>query len=328
MLLKQLGTLFSPGDAVLTNPRRPRITRLDDLPFPAYEKLFGFPQKYHLPLFSFIKRFGATMMTSRGCPHSCSFCDRTVFQHEYAYNSAEYVWEHMRHLRDDFGVHHINFYDDLFTANRQRILELCELLSSKPLGIDFNCSIRVGHANAELLKSLKRAGCIQISVGVETGDAELLSRHKLGVTIQGVRETTERAHAAGLRVKGLFVFGLPGETPKSAQTTSDFIQSIAFDEINISKFSPFHGAPIWSECVSGRSGKLQEDWRLMNCLHFTYLPRLSFHQRNGILVYPVHSAFLPRQTLQKLFRQRLWDHRWSLWHVISHLPRSFMQFPI
>src|SRR5512133_4022962 len=83
--------VWRDGDRIVTNPRRPRILDLDDLPFPAYEKLAGFPQGYHLPLFSYVKRYGATMITSRGCPYTCYFCDRTVFEHQYRFHSPAYI---------------------------------------------------------------------------------------------------------------------------------------------------------------------------------------------------------------------------------------------
>ena len=74
---------IATAERIVSNPRRARIVDLDDLPFPAYEKLAGFPQGYHLPLFAYEKRWGATMITSRGCPYTCSFCDRTVFERLY-----------------------------------------------------------------------------------------------------------------------------------------------------------------------------------------------------------------------------------------------------
>ncbi|HEY0635413.1 MAG TPA: radical SAM protein, partial [Gammaproteobacteria bacterium] len=214
--------VFRREGRTIANPRRPRILDLDELPFPAYEKLAGFPEGYHLPLFSYEKRWGATMVTSRGCPYTCSFCDRTVFERLYKYNSAQYIYEHMKYLRDRFGVHHINFYDDLFTAQKKRVFELCDLLIDKPLGMQFNCAIRTGHTSDEMLQKLKQAGALMVSMGIESADAAMMERHKAGVTLEAVRKTVEQIHAAGLRAKGLFIFGMPGETPETVKVTSDF----------------------------------------------------------------------------------------------------------
>ncbi len=233
------------------NPRRDRILDLDELPFPAYEKLAGFPRAYHLPLFAYEKRYGATMVTSRGCPYTCSFCDRTVFERLYKTNSAQYTYDHMKYLRDNFGVHHINMYDDLFTAKKQRVMDLCDLLIERPLGIQWNCAIRTGHTSDEMLAKLKQAGVLMVSMGIESADPAMMERHKAGVTLDAVRTTVRQIHAAGMRAKGLFIFGMPGETPETVKTTSDFILSLELDDMNMTKFSPLYGAPIWDECVSG-----------------------------------------------------------------------------
>jgi magnesium-protoporphyrin IX monomethyl ester (oxidative) cyclase len=310
--------VYRDGDRIVSNPRRDRIRDLDDLPFPAWEKLAGFPEGYHLPLFAYAKRHGATMITSRGCPYTCSFCDRTVFERLYRTNSAGYVYEHMKHLRDRFGVRHINFYDDLFTAQKKRVHELCELLIAKPLGMDFNCAIRTGHTSPEMLALLKRAGALMVSMGIESADPAMMARHKAGVSLDAVRRTVADIHAAGLRAKGLFIFGLPGETPETVRATSDFILSLDLDEMNMTKFSPLHGAPLWPECAAG---DFREDWRLMNCLNFVYKPE-GFESREQMdALYNWHvRRFYDSRGYRRRFSRRLWQHRWSLWHVVKNLP--------
>lgn len=308
---------------IISNPRRHRILNLDELPFPAYEKLKGFPQDYHLPLFACEKRHGATMISSRGCPYTCSFCDRTVFERLYKTNSAGYVYEHMKYLRDRFGVYHINFYDDLFTAHKKRVNELCDLLIEKPLGIQFNCAIRAGHTSEEMLHKLKKAGALMVSMGIESADVGMMERHKAGVTLDEVKMTVKQIHAAGLRAKGLFIFGMPGETPETVKATSDFILSLDLDEMNMTKFSPLHGAPIWDECVSGATGDFVEDWRLMNCLNFVYRPEgfESREQMDGMYNWHVR-RFYDSKAYRRRFAKRIWQHRWSLWHILKHLPQT------
>lgn len=321
--LATIGNLiYRDSDGTIrVNPRRDRIVDLDELPFPAYEKLAGFPHAYHLPLFGYEKRYGATMITSRGCPYTCSFCDRTVFERLYKTNSAAYTYAHMKYLRDRFGVYHINMYDDLFTAKKQRVMDLCEMLIEKPLGVQFNCAIRTGHTSDEMLAKLKQAGALMVSMGIESADPSMMARHKAGVTLEAVRQTVRQIHAAGLRAKGLFIFGMPGETPETVKVTSDFILSLDLDEMNMTKFSPLHGAPIWDECVSGSSGEMIEDWRLMNCLNFVFLPE-GFSSRDEMdALYNWHvKRFYNSKRYRRRFARRLWQHRWSLWHVIRHLP--------
>jgi len=313
------GLIFRDGEDVVTNPPRDRIKDLDELPFPAYEKLAGFPKKYELPLFSYILAPGATMVTSRGCPYRCSFCDRSVFKQIYHYNSAEYVYEHMRHLKERFGVRHINIYDDLFTTNRERILDLCGRLTSKPLDIQFNCAVRVGHADDELLNLLKEAGCLQISVGIETGDANLMQDHKAGVKLEEVADTVKRIKHKNLRIKGLFIMGLPGETEETIRRTSDLAVALKLDDMNLSKFTPFYGAPIWAEVYA--SGRLDNDWKKMNCLNFVYVPEDIESKERLDELYNKHvKRFYSDPAWRRRLRKRFWQHRRSFLRLLQHLP--------
>lgn len=313
------GLVWRDGDQVVTNPARPPLPNLDDLPFPDYYGLQGFPRRYHLPLFSYIREPGATMVTSRGCLYQCSFCDRSVFKRSYRYNSAEYIYEHMRYLRGYFDIRHINIYDDLFTAHRSRIEHLCDLLASRPLGLQFNCAVRVGHTDDDLLKNLKRAGCLMVSLGIESADPDLLRRHKSGVDLNAAKETVARIQAVGLRVKGLFIMGLPGETEATIRRTSDFIMSLDLDDMNMAKFTPFPGSPIWA--TIREEGLLINDWRLMNCLNFVFLPAgISSRERLDELYNRHVKRFYTDRRWRRKAARRLWEHRWSLWRLLTDWP--------
>ena len=313
------GLVWRDNGRAVTNSAREHIQDLDSLPFPAYEKLAGFPSSYHLPLFSYVKAPGATMVTSRGCPYQCSYCDRSVFKRGFRYNSPEYIYAHMQYLRDRFGVNHLNIYDDLFTMNRKRIARFCELLISNPLGVNFNCAVRVGHADDALLATLKAAGCLMVSVGIESGDPELLEVHKPGVYLDEVRDTVKRIQSSGLRAKGLFMMGLPGETEASIKKTSDFVISLGLDDMNMSKFTPFHGAPVWQTIF--KQGTVDEDWRKMNCLNFVFVPKEIDSKETLDQLYNTHvKRFYSDPQWRKRFRSRIWQHRRSLWHLLRHLP--------
>ncbi|MBI5488314.1 MAG: radical SAM protein [Deltaproteobacteria bacterium] len=316
------GLMGRDGERIFANAPRAPLAELDRLPFPAYAALRGFPRRYRLPLFSYVRTPGATMSTSRGCPYQCSYCDRSVFGRSHRVNSAEYIYDHMRHLRVRFGVRHINIYDDLFTLNRRRITALCGLLAARPLGVQFNCAVRVGHADDELLGMLKDAGCLMVSLGIESADPALLERHKAGVELDEVRSTVARIKAKGLRAKGLFMMGLPGETEESIRATSDFAMSLGLDDMNMTKFTPFPGAPIWKDL--SEEGEFHEDWRLMNCLHFVFVPRTMASRERMDELYNWHvKRFYSDPAWRRTFRRRLWQHRGSLWYLLRHLP-SFL----
>ena len=313
------GLIWRQGETIVANPARNLLPNLDDLPFPAYEKLHGFPERYHLPLFSYIQAPGATMVTSRGCPYKCSYCDRSVFKQGYRYNSAAYIYAHLHYLRDRFGVRHVNIYDDLFTLHRERIADLCRLLVDRPLGMQFNCAVRAGHADNDLLQMLRAAGCLQVSIGIESGDMDLIDRHKPGVVLEDIKDTVRRIQGHGLRAKGLFMMGLPGETETSIRRTSDFVMSLDLDDMNMSKFTPFHGAPAWRDLE--KHGFLHEDWRQMNCLNFVFVPKAIGSREALDELYNQHvKRFYSSPGWRRKFRDRLWEHRHSIWRMLTNLP--------
>jgi len=314
------GLAYRDGSRAVTTPPRERIDDLDQLPLPSYRLLKGFPRGYHLPLFNSPGAPGATMVTSRGCPYTCSFCDRSVFGRLYRYQSAPYVYDHMAFLARDYGVRHINVYDDLFTLNKKRVVALCERLIEKPLGLTFNCAVRVGHADHEILSLLKRAGAWMVSLGIESGDPSMLERHKCGVKLEQVEQTVERIRQAGLRAKGLFIAGLPGENPETLAATMRFVLSLDLDDMNLARFTPFHGAPIWDEIE--KEGTLCEDWRLMNCNNFVFVPS-GFESRERLdrCYGDAVKSFYTSKNWRRRIARRSWACRHSFYIFLRHLPQ-------
>lgn len=316
------GLAWRDGDQVVTNPPRVKIEDLDTLPFPAYDLIRGFPKHYHLPPFSYVMTPGTSISTSRGCVYKCDYCDRSVFKKGFRYNSADYTYAHLEWLRKQFGIRHVNIYDDLFTLNRKRVVALCEKLVHRPLGMQFNCAVRIGHTDDALLEALKAAGCLMVSIGVESGDPALLKQLKSGVTLDQVRETVHTIQKHGLRVKGLFMMGVIGETPETVRTTSDFIMSLGLDDMNMSKFTPFPGAPCFPTILE--HGTLDDDWRKMNALNFVFVPNGFQSKAELDLLYNQYvKRFYSSPEWRRKLRKRLWQHRRTLWHMLRNLP-SFM----
>ncbi|MDP2874640.1 MAG: radical SAM protein, partial [Holophaga sp.] len=206
---------------------------LDDLPFPAYEKLAGFPNSYMLPIFNYPKVPNASCISSRGCPYACSYCDRSVFRRSFRFNSAEYLYAHLRHLHEKFGVRHINFYDDQFTFNKKRVEEFTDLILQNPLGMTFNCAVRAEHIDAPLLTRMKKAGCWMMSLGIESGDEELLAQHRQNADLDHLATKIRMIKDAGIRTKGLLMMGLPGENEESIRRSMAYVFSLPIDDFNL-----------------------------------------------------------------------------------------------
>lgn len=265
------GLVYHDGTGVHFTGFQDAGLELDTLPFPAYRKLAGYPRAYQLPIFNYPHTPNASCISSRGCCFQCSYCDRSVFRRSFRYNSAEYLLEHVLYLHKEFGVRHLNFYDDHFTFNRGRIETFCERMAEAKLPITFNCASRAEHVDAALLKLMKRAGCWMISLGIESGDPGLLAEHRQHPDLARQAVAVREIHAAGIRVKGLLMIGLPGESEETFRRTMDFVFSLPIDDFNLAKFTPFPGAPLYARIHE--LGTFTEDWERMDCMHFQFIPK-------------------------------------------------------
>lgn len=291
------------AEAVFGGPRKPHKD-LDEFPFPAYEKLEGFPAAYKLPIFSYPRTPNTTAITSRGCPYQCSYCDRSVFGQSFGFHSADYMFELTRHLNQRFGIRHINFYDDLFTFNRQRVADYCERLLRARLGVTFNCAARAEHIDLDLLHLMKKAGCWMMSLGIETGDPALLKLHRPNTNLDLIRERLALIKQAGIRAKGLFMLGLPGESEESIEKSIRFVLDLPLDDFNLAKFTPFPGSPLYRDIQ--HHGQFEEMWELMNCLNFVFIPEGFSRQRLEERYHEFYRRYYERPAILLAYVAMLW----------------------
>lgn len=313
------GLIYRSNGKTKFNGYQRDLLYLDTLPFPDYAGLKGFPESYNLPLFNYPTAPNATLITSRGCPFQCSFCDRSVFKKGYRYNSARYIYEHINYLKRKYGIRHVNIYDDLFTYDRKRILTLSEMLIKKPLHVTYNCAVRFDTLDDELLDALKKSGCWMISIGIESGDQEVLQRNKANYNLQEIVDSVKIIKKHGIRVKGLFIMGMPGESEKSIKRTQKFIFSMPLDDINVSKFAPFPGAPVYFKLK--KAGNIMDDWEKMNCMTFIYKPdAIESLERLEQLYNSFIADYYERPTILFKYFKMLWKSPHSWYSLLRRLP--------
>ncbi|GFE61054.1 B12-binding domain-containing radical SAM protein [Geobacter sp. AOG2] len=305
------------GRGVATAPRE-LIANLDDLPFPAYHLLPGFPKRYTLPLFSFPTAPNTSIISSRGCPYACSYCDRSVFSRGFRFNSPEYIVEHVAMLNRNYGIRHVFFYDDLFTFDRKRVAEFCDLKAKKRLNVTYNCIARLEHVDAELLSLLKRSGCWQVNFGIESGDPEVLRKHRKFYGLDEVGMKLQMVKKAGMRVKGLFMIGLPGEDETAIRRTIDYALSLPLEEINVTKFTPFPGAPIYK--TIREQGEFDEKWELMNCMNFVFVPTGMTKDQLEELYNEFIRRFYHRTRIHWGYTKMIWKSPHSILAFLRNLP--------
>ncbi len=264
------GVVRREGAAIRINDRPPLIDDLDTIPPPAFDLLPGFPNSYHPPIFHTPKGRAITLVTSRGCPYHCTFCDRGIFGNRYRFHSVPYIVDMIRRLRAAHGIDHFIFYDDNFTANKSHLEGLCEAIMRLPFRITFACDARADLVDGQMLALMKRAGAWMISYGIETANPELLKLLDKSLSLDRAARAVHLTKEAGIITKGLFMIGVPGETPQTIERTKAFIRQLPFDLINLSKFTPYPGSEIFHNI--SRYGRFEDDWKKMSGMNFVFWP--------------------------------------------------------
>jgi radical SAM superfamily enzyme YgiQ (UPF0313 family) len=238
------GLCWRDNDKILLNEPRPFIPDLDYLPMPMHELL---PlNKYRMPLirgpFTFI-------VTSRGCPAGCTFCIKHLnYQYGTRLRSSELLVEEMWQLKK-LGIHNIHMYADLFTVNRDQVVQLCRLMIKEKMDIKWTCNSRVDYVDEEMLDLMARAGNWLISWGIESVNEQILKHARKGIAPEKAEKALLWAKQAGIKNWGYFIIGLPGETEETIKDTIDFSKKLPLDIALFHVAAPHPGTPFFSEVV-------------------------------------------------------------------------------
>jgi len=228
----------------------------DELPIPAYDCLPPLSTYY------INTRHGSPftiMYTSKGCPYSCIYC--TVRRTTWRARSAQNILEEIFYLKEHHNIRTVSFFDETFTFDRERVVELCEGMCEQQINIRWYCNTRVNHVDEELLGLMRSAGCRGMSFGAESGSDEILKRAKKGATVAQTARAVREAKAAGIKTYLSFMFGLPGESWDTVQETVDFVKKVLPNSAQFNITVPYPGTELYEEGV--KKGYIPEelDWR-------------------------------------------------------------------
>lgn len=238
------GLAWRNGDEIIVNFPRPFIKDLDQLPIPMHHLL---PlQKYRMPL---IKGPFTFIVTSRGCPAGCTFCIKHVsYQYTARLRSPELIMEELWQLKK-LGINNIHMYADLFTVNRNQVVDLCQRLIAENIDIKWTCNSRVDYVDEEMLKLMGQSGCWLISWGIESGNEQILKHAHKGAYPEKAVRALMWAKKAGIKNWGYFIIGLPGETEETIRETIDFSKRLPLDIALFHVAAPYPGTPFFFEVV-------------------------------------------------------------------------------
>jgi anaerobic magnesium-protoporphyrin IX monomethyl ester cyclase len=251
------GLAWRDRGEIVINPDRPFIPSLDDLPIPKHELL---PlDKQRMPM---IKGPFTFIVTSRGCPAGCKYCIKHVsYQTSVRIRSPQLILEELQALAA-LGIHHVHMYADLFTVNRQQVVDLCRLIIDSGLKVGWTCNSRVDYVDEEMLQLMGRAGCWYITWGIESANEQILKRAHKGYKKDQALRALQWAKAAGINNWGFFIIGLPGETEETIRETIDYAKVLPLDIALFHIAAPYPGTPFFYEVVQNnwfRSGTQWEE---------------------------------------------------------------------
>lgn len=186
-----------------------------------------------------------TIMTSRGCPARCIFCDRPQMGKVFRKRSAQSVVDEIERCFRDFRIEEFVVYDDTFTVDRRRVLEICRLIGERGLKVRWDIRARVDTVTPEMIEALARAGCSRVHYGVETGSPRIQKRIRKNLDLERVREVFALTRRAGMEVLGYFMVGNPDETIEDVRMTFALIRSLPMDYAHIGVFTPYPGTEIY-----------------------------------------------------------------------------------
>jgi len=250
-----------------SGPPRPFVEHLDSLPFPAWDLMP--PNQYpFIPRTYFVRRFPvASIITSRGCPYRCTFCaSHTVAGRRLRTRSPASVVDEIVMLRDRFGVREIHFEDDNITFSKEHALGICRELLDRDVRMPWKCpnGVRTDRMDEELLRAMKQAGCYQVLFGIESASERILSVSQKGLDLKRCEGIIVTAKRMGFETLGLFMYGLPGETPESARETLRYSLRPFFDLAHYSLFVPIPGSRIFRQEYPTEEDLWRIEWDRIN----------------------------------------------------------------
>ncbi len=243
----------------VTNKDRRLLTDLDSLPYPAWH-LFPYHKYGLLPFADFAKPV-LTMTGSRGCPYRCDYCSLiNTGGKVYRRRDPIKIVDEYEYLVDRYKVKQIGFVDPIFPLVKKDLKPLCDEIVNR--GLDKRCQwlseTRCDRLDKETADLMYYGGCRRVLMGIESGVDLLLGNVNKNITTQKVREGVANAKNAGLQTVGLFMIGMPGETPEMTRETVEFSMDLDLDFAKYAITVPFPGSKLFED--RWQKDLFRDDW--------------------------------------------------------------------
>lgn len=238
-----LGICYKKDGLILKNKPQKHSENLDWLPLPSWH-LF---EKDDVILENPIggkKEKMTYIMTSRGCKSSCKFCG--VMQKKIQYRSGSHIRTELEYLINNYGIKGVAIVDDNFTSIPEKTIEICNSISD--LGLRWSALSRADSVNVEMLQTMKKAGCVEIKIGVESGSNYLLNAMGKRITTKEIYNAINLAYRFDLSIKIFLMHGFPGENMETTDETISLLKTIRgmITKVSLTRFVPLPGSYVFN----------------------------------------------------------------------------------
>jgi anaerobic magnesium-protoporphyrin IX monomethyl ester cyclase len=238
-----LAYLHQGSEELVRTEHRKLMRDLDHLPFPSRDLIDT--NQYRTAWKAAHGYFSLNIVASRGCPYRCNWCAKPIYGDSFAMRSAALVAEEMRRLKYDFGAEHLWFADDIFGLRPKWVRELAAEVERLDAAVPFKMQSRVDLMTADNVRSLHRAGCAEVWMGVESGSQKILDAMDKGTRVEQIAKAREHLRLEEIRACYFLQFGYLGETWQDIQDTIRLVRDTRPDDIGVSVSYPLPGTKFF-----------------------------------------------------------------------------------
>jgi anaerobic magnesium-protoporphyrin IX monomethyl ester cyclase len=266
------GLMYKQDGIAITTPERDFCTHPDKFGFPTWE-LFPMESYKNSAIYDYVdpkynneQASYIGIISSRGCYYRCNYCDHRIKGYSIRTRSLAKVLQEMKILMQRYNIKHFYFWDDIFTFNKERVMEFCRMLKTEGLEISWTCNGHVNLSDYEMYCQMKKAGCFSIRFGIESGSQHILDAYNKKVTVENAMKAIRMARRAKLNTILYIMIGMIGETEETVQETVDFIDetfkpldlAIAPPIIQYFYVTPIPGTALFQQAQDlGKVGSLE-----------------------------------------------------------------------
>lgn len=258
-------------------------TDINTIPFPAWDLLPMDKYSHQYPYKTKNKKY-ATIISARGCPYNCIFCGvKNMWGKKVRYRNISDVLAEIAHLVNKYDVSFLYIFDDTFTTKRDRVIDICNGIKMIEPKLRWACFSRVNLIDEELLKIMKSAGCVELQLGVESGNTQILEHIKKGITIEEAINAFRLTKKVGINTKGFFMIGNDCETIDTVNDTIKLAIKLNPTYGFFSILIPFPGLPVYEDYK--KKGYIKTfDWSKYNWYGYPVFetPELSAEQMKAL----------------------------------------------